>query len=230
VTITDANSRCLQWRLTDRNPVVTMSSPRLAPTGSWTTWHWLEVAAQMAEPTFQRCPQPSVAPELTTAGWTAQARVATRTPPPAPHSVPAARLFTLRTMERWGVTDRRYDVAAVVSELMTNALRHSLADAVADGVAEADLDLADPADPVDPVGTPWLPIRLGLLHPGPCVLCAVADPSPRAPVTRLPGPLEETGRGLQLVESLSDQWGFCPAPDGLGKVVWAVFATTSGRR
>ncbi len=120
-------------------------------------------------------------------------------------------------MERWGEIDRQYDVAAVVSELMTNALRHSLTD------AEADADLAAPA------GTPWLPIRLGLLHPGPCVLCAVADPSNRAPVTRQPGPLEETGRGLHLVESLSDQWGFCPSPDGRGKVVWAVFATTPRR-
>ncbi len=119
------------------------------------------------------------------------------------------------------MTDRRYDVAAVVSEFMTNALRHSLAGAEAHTGAAADLD--------DPVGTPWLPIRLGLLHPGPCVLCAVADPSTLAPVTRRPGPLEESGRGLQLVESLSDQWGFCPAPDGRGKVVWAAFATSSRR-
>jgi hypothetical protein len=199
----------------------------------------------MARPAFQ-WPTPPAGPQRTATGWTSQPKVATRTPPPAPHSVPTARLFTLRTMQRWGVTDRLEDVAAVVSELMTNALRHSLVDSDAGlriGVPadpDAGLRIAGPADPdaglriagpADPdagprlVGGPWLPIRLGLLYPGPCVLCAVADPSTRAPVTREPGPLEETGRGLQLVQSLSDQWGFCPAPDRMGKVVWATFAT-----
>ena len=31
---------------------------------------------------------------------------------------------------------------------------------------------------------------------------------------------EASGRGLQIVEALSDDWGCAPAPDGLGKTVW----------
>lgn len=208
--------------MTDRNPVVTMSSPRLAPAGSSTDWHWLQAAAQMAKPAFL-WPGTAAGPERT-AGWTAQAKLATRTPAPAPHSVPAARLFALQTMERWGVTHRSEDLAAVVSELMTNALRHSLADREVASRVGDDADTDADAGRCLP-GAAWLPIRLGLLYPGPCVLCAVADPSTRAPVTRQARPLEETGRGLQLVQSLSDQWGFCPAPDRRGKVVWAAFAT-----
>jgi hypothetical protein len=176
-----------------------MSPARLASAASPTDWPWLEAAAAMAELALDSCPAER------------QPRVATRTPAPTARSVTVARAFSLRTMLRWGVTDRAEDVAAVVSELLTNALLYSLADGQAPGDAAA-----------------WHPIRLGLMHPGPCVLCAVADPSTLAPVPRRPEWLDETGRGLQLIESLSDQWGFCPAPGGLGKVVWAAFATTTG--
>ena len=95
-------------------------------------------------------------------------RVATRTPAPATHSIATARAFTLRTMHRWGAADRAEDAAAVVSELLTNALRHALPQAGATGAL-----------------APW-PIRLGLLHPGPYVVCAVADPSADLPVPFAP--------------------------------------------
>jgi len=68
------------------------------------------------------------------------------------------------------------------------------------------------------------PIRLGLLQPGPCVLCAVADPSNAAPVLQMPGSLAETGRGLQIICQLSDQWGYA-ASGRTGKVVWAILTT-----
>ena len=80
------------------------------------------------------------------------------------------------------------DIAIVVSELMTNALRHALG-----GSGDT---------------RPRRPIRLGLLQPGPCVLCAVADPSKAAPALRTPGSLAETGRGLHIICALSDQWGY----------------------
>jgi anti-sigma regulatory factor (Ser/Thr protein kinase) len=102
--------------------------------------------------------------------------------------------------------DRGHDAAAVVSELLTNALRHAI--------------------PVVELTPPGSPLRLGLLHAGHYVLCAVADPSSEAPVLRDPEWLDENGRGLQLVASLSDDWGFCATRDQPGKIVWATFATT----
>ncbi len=74
---------------------------------------------------------------------------------------------------------------------MTNALRHAL--------------------PGSGDTRPRRPIRLGLLQPGPCVLCAVADPGKTAPAPRTPGSLDETGRGLHLIRALRDQWG-CTTP------------------
>ncbi len=114
-------------------------------------------------------------------------------------------MFTIRTLKRWGEADRAEDVAAVVSELLANALKHAL-----------------PPQPGS--ASAARPIRLGLLDPGPCLLCAVADPSPLAPVARQPDWLAESGRGLQVVTSLASRWGFSVAPDLQGKVVWATFA------
>ena len=124
-------------------------------------------------------------------------------------SIATARAFTVRTMSKWGAESRGDDAAAVVTELMTNALRHALGDSAAN---------SKPA-------SAW-PIRLGLADPGPYVICAVADPSSELPAERKPDWHDEAGRGLLVVASLSDQWGTCTAPDGQGKVVWAAFATS----
>jgi Histidine kinase-like ATPase domain len=132
-------------------------------------------------------------------------RVATRTPGASADSVRVARDFTATTLERWGVCDRRDDIVIVVSELITNALRHTV--------------------PCPGVTWPRWPVRLGLLQPGPWVLCAVSDPSDEVPAPREPGWFDETGRGLHVVESLCDEWG-CTEPSSRGKVVWATFATS----
>jgi len=136
-------------------------------------------------------------------GWPGPPRVATRTLGADAGSVRAAREFTLATLHRWGTADRSQDVAIVVSELLTNALRHALP-----GTDDA---------------RPRRPIRLGLVQPGPFVLCAVADPSQAAPVPQPRGSLAESGRGLHIIRALSDQWGYT-APSDTGKVVWAMFA------
>lgn len=115
----------------------------------------------------------------------------------------AARDFTIGTLQRWGVAERREDVAVVVSELLTNALLHALPAA---GHAR----------------TGW-PVRLGLLQPGRGVMCAVADPSRVEPVLQQPEHLGETGRGLHVIAALSDQWG-CTVPTDMGKVIWAMFS------
>lgn len=119
-------------------------------------------------------------------------------------SVRQARDFTITTVQRWGTAERHADIATVVSELVTNAARHGRPDS------------GEPA--------PRWPIRLGLVRPGPCVLCAVADLSNEPPAPKELGYLAETGRGLQVIDALSDQWGFT-APSGGGKVVWALFST-----
>jgi len=129
-------------------------------------------------------------------------RVAIRTLSADAGSVHAARDFTVATLRRWGTAERSQDIALVVSELLTNALRHAVPGSAGDS------------------RTSW-PIRLGLLQPGSSVLCAVADPSRTAPVLQARGSLAETGRGLHLICALSDQWGFTPSDTG--KVVWAMF-------
>ena len=53
------------------------------------------------------------------------------------------------------------------------------------------------------------------------VMCAVLDPSYSAPVLKTPDRDEEAGRGLQMVDALSDVWGWSPVT-GRGKAVWAI--------
>jgi len=160
---------------------------------------WLMLAAEMAGLAGSGGPPPA---DPAAAGWACSPRIATRAFGADPQSVRAARDFTVAILHRWGMAERSPDIAIVVSELLTNALWHAR---------------AGPGDI-----RPGRPIRLGLLQPGPCVLCAVADPSKAAPAPRTPDSLAETGRGLHIVCALSDQWG-CTTPGDAGKVVWALF-------
>ena len=48
----------------------------------------------------------------------------------------------------------------------------------------------------------------------------VGDADPRPPVRRRRSPTAATGRGLALVEELAVAWGYTPADEGDGKVVW----------
>jgi hypothetical protein len=162
---------------------------------------WLMLAAEMAGLTSGSWPS---SPNPASTSPATLPRVATRTLGPDTGSVRTARDFTIVTLQRWGIAERSQDIAIVVSELLTNALRHAVP-----GSGDSRL---------------IRPIRLGLLQPGSCVLCAVADPSRAAPVPQTRGSFAETGRGLQIIRALSDQWGF--APSYPGKVVWAMF----GRR
>lgn len=165
-------------------------------------WHWLKSAVEMAAAQTGNWP---LAADLANSGWNGSTRMATRKPGAAAGSIPAARHFTIDTLRQWDVAGRCEDIALVVSELLTNALRH--------------------ASP-DPVGA-CCPIQLGLLQPGPCILCAVADPSEQVPVPREPDYLAETGRGLHVISALSDKWGYTQ-PGAAGKVVWAMFSLTTG--
>jgi hypothetical protein len=164
-----------------------------------TDCRWLMLAAETAGLIPGHGP---LSPDACLAGHTGLPRIATRTPGPDAGSVHAARDFTLATLRRWDAAERGEDIAIVVTELLTNALQHAL---------------PWPGDP-----STRRPIRLGLLQPGSCVLCAVADPSRAVPVPQGRGSLAETGRGLQIVRALSDRWGWTVLGDA-DKVVWAAF-------
>lgn len=57
------------------------------------------------------------------------------------------------------------------------------------------------------------------------VLILVGDASTRPPVHVEAGPDADSGRGLRLVEAMSDRWGWYPAnAAGMAKVVWAEWA------
>jgi hypothetical protein len=120
---------------------------------------------------------------------------------PDPESVTAARHFTMATLNAWGIAALCDDVGLVASELVTNALRHSL-----------------PSFPVASARS----IRLLLLPKEPYLLCGVADDSDAPPQRREPDFIAETGRGLHIVESFSSRWGWTLLESG-GKIVWAVF-------
>ena len=161
---------------------------------------WLMVAAEragLASANGWSPPDPAV-------GWDRLPRIAMHTLGTSAGSVRAARDFTLATLHQWSMAERSDDIAIVVSELLTNAMRHA---------------------PPAPGGNirPRRPIRLGLLQPGPCVLCAVADPGRAAPVPQAPGFLAEAGRGLHIICALSDRWGY--TLNDTGKVVWAAFTS-----
>ncbi|MEV0592300.1 ATP-binding protein [Nonomuraea cavernae] len=94
----------------------------------------------------------------------------------------SARRFVDRTLTGWGCDCITYDAQLVVSELVTNAVRHG-------GGA----------------------IQLRLLSHGPELACVVSDSSPVAPITASPDVHAEFGRGLRLVEALSAAWGWIPA-------------------
>ena len=184
-----------------------MTARPLRPVSSRTggpDWHWLTSALEMgamAGGNGRLMTDPALV------GRAHAPRTASRTPGADVRSVRDIRDFTVVTLSCWGVADRLDDIVVVVSELLTNAIRH--------------------AQPADGDERRHWPIRLDLLQSGPCVLCMVADPSERPPVQREPACLAEAGRGLQIIAALSDQWGYT-APSEMGKVVWAMFSTCPG--
>jgi anti-sigma regulatory factor (Ser/Thr protein kinase) len=112
--------------------------------------------------------------------------------PADPGAVRTARAVVRGQLRTWDL-DELGDVAALlVSELVTNALRHA----------------------TGPIG-----VRLiRAAHPVTTLLVEVSDPLPDFPRKRTAGSDEEDGRGLQLVAHSSRRWGARPA-DG-GKTVW----------
>lgn len=109
-----------------------------------------------------------------------------------PEAARHARRFTRRTLRAWRVDETAMDAALlVVSELVTNALVHTGG-----------------------------PVRLDLTLIGRRLRVAVTDASPRTPVKPADPGWEATGgRGIILVEAMSDTWGTVPVSGG--KQVWS---------
>src|SRR3984893_5052773 len=120
-----------------------------------------------------------------------------------PGAVPCARLPARELMWEWGLKGLRDDVEILVSELVTNAVAAARS------------------------GAQGLPVRLWLLCDKARVLIVVWDGCPQPPVRIDAQGEAESGRGLLLVETISDQWGSYPAPATGGKAAWAVTAAGS---
>ncbi|MEU3948456.1 ATP-binding protein [Streptomyces sp. NPDC029526] len=112
-----------------------------------------------------------------------------------------ARSFTRRTLDAWRLGHHSDDVTLVVTELTANAATHAAPRCA--GGPEVRLGL-----------------RLGPAH----VLLTVSDTDDRPPVHRPGGSLLEHGRGLCIVDALSEAWGWSPTPPA-GKTVWARLST-----
>jgi anti-sigma regulatory factor (Ser/Thr protein kinase) len=117
---------------------------------------------------------------------------------PGAQSSRTARRFTRNTLKDWGLASLADDAEAIVGEFVANAVSHA-ARCLSSGQ----------------------PLGLRLLRRTGEVMCAVLDPSDSAPVLRVPDRNEEAGRGLQMVDALSDVWGWSPVT-GRGKAVWAI--------
>ena len=119
-----------------------------------------------------------------------------------PQSARAARRLTRNTLREWGLPGLAEDAETIVGEFVANAVTH-----------------AAHAQPVRKATPDNLGLRLLRRHGE--VICAVLDPSDAAPVLKAPATVEEAGRGLQMVDALSDVWGWSPVA-GRGKAVWAI--------
>ncbi|MET8248653.1 ATP-binding protein [Streptomyces sp. NPDC005202] len=114
-----------------------------------------------------------------------------------PKTVRTARAFAMQALDSWGGCRRRDDIRACVSELAGNAILHA-----------------------SPDGRTYL---VRIIRHSHCRHVEVHDSarqsSVRMPPPSLPG---ETGRGMHIVQELSDDWGVQTAA-GDGKAVWACF-------
>ncbi|MCQ9129897.1 SpoIIE family protein phosphatase [Streptomyces hilarionis] len=111
-------------------------------------------------------------------------RIATWDVPSDPAAVAEARKRAVDRLEAWGLTDAAFVTELIVSELVTNAIRH---------------------------GRP--PVQLRLIHDR-ALICEVSDGGGTAPHMRRARTYDEGGRGLLLVAQLSRRWGTRPGARG----------------
>ena len=110
--------------------------------------------------------------------------------PASAASAAEARRFALSTLAAWGLSALDDTVSLLVTELVSNGVRH----------AGTTLELTISAD-------------------GRCLRIGVSDGDPRPPVPRPRRELTVGGWGMALIESLSTQWG-TDIDETRGKTVW----------
>ncbi|MEU6349721.1 SpoIIE family protein phosphatase [Streptomyces sp. NPDC047072] len=104
--------------------------------------------------------------------------------PADPALVADARKTASRQLTEWGLEEFAFTTELVVSELVTNAIRHAVG-----------------------------PIRLRLIHDR-TLICEVFDGGATAPHLRHPRTTDEGGRGLLLVSQFAQRWGTRFVPEG----------------
>lgn len=115
----------------------------------------------------------------------------------SPRCVPRARRHLRRELATWGLHDLSDTAELVLSELITNAVRHA----------------CPPRG--HRIATRYQPVADG-------VRIEVHDANETWPEVRKADDEEESGRGLALVDALTaSRWGVAER-DGIGKLVWAV--------
>ncbi len=97
--------------------------------------------------------------------------------PSDPAAVGEVRSAVARQLERWGLEEDAFTTELILSELITNAIRHATG-----------------------------PIRVRLLR-NRALICEVADGSSTAPHLRYAASTDEGGRGLFLVAQFAERWG-----------------------
>lgn len=110
-----------------------------------------------------------------------------------PGAVPCARLHTTAVLWEWGMESLVQPAELAVSELVTNAVR-------------ASNQACSAGPPGSPTGLPVVELRLAgdRQH----LLVEVSDHDPGPPVPTAVDPERDGGRGLLLVEAVSERWGY----------------------
>jgi hypothetical protein len=144
--------------------------------------------------------------------------------PSASRTVPAARAAVVERLAEWGLDGVRDTAALLVTEIVTNAVRHGCGGPVdlrllGPGADRPGVDRPESAAPG--TGAPGTAAP-GTAAPGTgapgTVRIEVGDQEPLPPRPHEVRPEDEGGRGLLLLTHCARAWGVRPGPRG--KTVW----------
>jgi anti-sigma regulatory factor (Ser/Thr protein kinase) len=120
------------------------------------------------------------------------------TVPPVPPAVTAAREWSRQTIQQWRLGEAAEPIEHLVSELVTNSVEH----------AEC------------------VSVTVLLTYAADVLRLEVGDQdAAHVPVLKCPEPGDAGGRGLVIVQAMSDRWGVEVTDSG--KAVWCEFALPS---